>query len=325
MISGPHQPGSCPRGYYLRVSVTEACAYRCAYCQPDGPVAQGRSGLAPEQLEALVAALTRVGVHRVRLTGGEPLSRRDCPEIVERLARLPGLAEVALTTNGQRLRPMAAALAEAGLSRLNVHLDSLDPRRHHEITGHDDHAEVLAGIDAAEAAGLPPPKINVVVMRGVNDDELAAFCEHAAATGRTVRFIELMDTGIAARWSREHLVTAAEIRERIAAHFELQPRFADRGASPAQEYLLDGGRATVGIIASESEPFCERCNRLRLTVKGELRGCLYEAGGVPLLPHLEDPARLGEVIARGVAGKRSHHPTAGEVEANRFSMAAIGG
>lgn len=317
---------TCPQGYYLRLSITDACGYRCAYCQPDGPVTRGaRDLLDPDAIETLVRALAEVGVHRVRLTGGEPLLRSECVEIVRRLAAIEAITEVCLTTNGRRLSRLAAPLAEAGLTRLNVHLDTLDPERHRRLMGHDDHALVLAGLDAAEAAGLPPPKLNVVVMRGLNDDEIPAFCTHAIETGRTVRFIEVMDTGVAAEWARARRVSAAEIRDRIAAAFDLTPRFASRGASPAQEYLLDGGAGVVGIIASETEPFCDRCNRLRLSARGVLSGCLYQAGGVALAPLLHQPEVLRTTIARAIGDKRSFHPVLGEGPGGAFSMAVIGG
>lgn len=323
--------GGKSQALYLRVSTTEGCALRCPYCQPDGPqVATGRSRqLTPAEIARVVRGLERLGVNRVRLTGGEPLSRPDCLEIVERLRRIDGIREISLTTNGERLAKQASDLKRAGLDRINIHLDSLRPDRFRELARRDSHAAVLAGIEAAQTSGLTPIKLNTVMMKGINDDELVDFCQLAVDSGFVVRFIELMDTGPARDFVVRHFMSGKEAREIIGRRFDVSLRFEDRGASPAQEYLLDGGRGTIGFIASESVPFCDACNRLRLTSDGRLQGCLYEAGGTELRWMLRDEAvsedDLMGVMASTLARKQPYHPQLTHLPRQRFSMAQVGG
>lgn len=323
--------GTSRPGFYLRVSIAEACAYRCPYCQPEVPLGLSRPGerLSPVEFAKAVASLAQLGVSRVRLTGGEPLSSPDCIEIIERIAQVETIHDLALTTNGERTEKMAPALRAAGLKRVNVHLDSLRPDRYCEITGGRGLPGILRGIEAALVAGLEPLKINVVLMRGVNDDELFDFCKFALKWGVSVRFIELMNTGPAQNYVRKHFFSAADARERIGERYELTPRFETRGASPAREFALDGGAGTVGFIASESEPFCESCNRLRLTAEGRLKVCLYDPDGLDVRALLRTEGLSGsallDALAHAIGGKRSHHPAFGETGEYPFSMAGVGG
>jgi len=282
-----------------------------------------------EEIGRAVRSLADLGVTRVRLTGGEPLSRPDHGAVIEDICSVDSLREVSITTNGQLLERHAQALRDAGVSRVNVHVDTLRKGRFRLLGGRGDLATVLRGIEVAQRVGLKPVKINVVLMRDLNSDELIDFCEYSATTGITVRFIELMNTGPAPDFVRRHFMSAAEARERIAKVYELTPRFLKRGASPAQEFLVDGGRAAIGFIASESAPFCKGCNRLRLTAAGVLKGCLYERGGLDLLSMLRDgdcsDDRLSEQLTHALGRKRSHHVHNDATGSHTFSMAETGG
>lgn len=317
------------RPLYLRLSTTSACGFRCPYCQPGASYrVVGGSPLAPERYARAVGVLAELGVRRVRLTGGEPLLRRDCPQTIAALAALPGIAEVALTTNGELLAQRAETLAAVGLRRVNVHLDTLRPERFARLTGRDSLAAVFAGIDAARRAGLEPLKINIVLMRGINDDEIVEFCQWAIAESLRIRFIELMDTGPARSFVREHFFSAADALARIAERFDLAPRFDERGCSPAREYLVAGGALTVGVIAAESAPFCEGCNRLRLTAEGELLSCLFSRKGFALDQALEVGIEQEQVLARlgaFLGQKVACNPALGMGATGPFSMAKIGG
>lgn len=317
--------------YYLRLSLTEACAFRCPYCLPEGPklVTPPSQALSIVEIQRIVGLLAKQGVNRVRLTGGEPLHRKDVLDVVKTLKGIPGIREVALTTNGELLGPLAGPLKEAGLDRINIHLDSLKEDKFFQIARRSDLGTVLESIAAAIGAGLSPVKINAVIMRGVNDDELPAFCDFAVRWNVTVRFIELMNTGSAQDFFKRHFISAAEMRERIGERYTLEPRFDDRGAAPAEEYNLAELGATVGFIASESEPFCASCNRLRLTADGRLTRCLYEQSGIPLRAHLREygtsDEELATILAEAIAGKRSHHPEFGKTGEIPFAMAQVGG
>jgi cyclic pyranopterin phosphate synthase len=261
----------------LRVSLTDRCNLRCTYCMPE----EGLRWLAKPELltddevvRLVSVAVTELGVTEVRFTGGEPLLRPGLVGIVERCAALAPRPRVSLTTNGIGLARTAEALRAAGLDRVNVSLDTLRPEVFRTLTRRDRHHDVIAGLDAARAAGLLPVKVNSVLMRGVNDDEAPDLLDWALRHDYELRFIEQMPLDAQHGWQRGDMVTAAEILERLGARFALTPD-AVRGSAPAERWLVDGGPARVGVIASVTRPFCRACDRTRLTADGQVRDCLF--------------------------------------------------
>jgi GTP 3',8-cyclase len=318
----------------LRVSLTDKCSLRCTYCMPEdaGPFTPKDQLLAAGQIERLVRIAVDHGITGVRLTGGEPLLRPDLEDIVARLAAIAlpggGTLPVAMTTNGISLDRRLPTLQAAGLSRLNISLDTLDPARFRALTRRDRHAEVLAGIAAARASGLRPLKLNAVAQRGVNDDELADLVAFAVSQDAQMRFIEQMPLDAGHTWTRGHLVSGEEILERLSARFELAP-VPGRGSAPAAVYTVDGGPHTVGVIASVSAPFCGDCDRLRLTADGQLRNCLFAREETDLRSLLGEGASDADVAAAlhlSVRAKRPGHgiDEPGFLQPDR-GMNAIGG
>jgi GTP 3',8-cyclase len=280
----------------LRVSVTDRCNLRCSYCMPEAHYTwlPKPSLLTFEETERLVRAFVANGVTKIRLTGGEPLLRRELPGLVARLAAVPGLDDLALTTNATRLAAMAPALKAAGLQRLTISLDTLVPERLLAHARSHEHAAVLEGIAAAATAGFRGTKINAVIMRGVNDDELVPLLAFAIAQGLEMRFIEYMDVGGATQWSADAVVSSDEMRARLSAHFgpiTPVPRDDDPSA-PAERFRLADG-TIFGIIASTTRPFCRDCDRARLTADGTFFTCLYGTSG----SDLRDRMRLGATDA----------------------------
>jgi cyclic pyranopterin phosphate synthase len=266
----------------LRVSVTDRCNLRCQYCMPETDyVWLPREGvLSFEEISALVDVFTDVGVDRVRITGGEPLLRRDLPTLIERLSARPALRDLAMTTNGVLLARHAAALREAGLHRITVSLDTLRPERFEALTRFDEHTAVLEGIDAA-AAEFGAVKLDTVVMRGINDDELVPLLEYSRAHRAELRFIEYMDVGGATHWSPEAVVSRREMLSRLGEHYgRIQP-IGEASSAPAERFCLPDG-LTFGIISSTTEPFCSSCDRARLTADGMWLMCLYARAGTDL-------------------------------------------
>jgi cyclic pyranopterin phosphate synthase len=263
----------------LRVSLTDKCNLRCAYCMP----AEGLDWLPRPALLTgdEVVRLVRIGVERlgiteVRFTGGEPLLRRGLPAIVAHTAALRPRPEISVTTNGIGLDRLAGPLAEAGLDRVNVSLDTLRPDVFQELARRDRLGDVLRGLAAAAAAGLTPVKVNAVLMRGINDGEAAALLRFCLEHSYQLRFIEQMPLDAQHGWRRENMVTAAEILDDLSAEFTLSPDdSAARGSAPAEAFLVDGGPARVGIIGSVTRPFCGACDRVRLTADGQVRNCLF--------------------------------------------------
>ncbi|MFC8682014.1 GTP 3',8-cyclase MoaA [Microbacterium ureisolvens] len=279
----------------LRISLTDRCSLRCTYCMPE----QGNEWLAKSSI-LTVDEIVRVaqvaaadGITTFRLTGGEPLLRTDIVEVVARLAGLTGPdgrgVEVAMTTNGIRLPQLLPGLIAAGLSRVNISLDTLDRDRFAALTRRDRLADVLAGIAAAAASGLRPVKLNAVAMRGVNDDELVQLVQFAIDHDVQLRFIEQMPLDAGHTWDRARMVTQEEILTTLSQRWELT-EVPGRGGAPAARWLLDGGPHTVGVIASVTAPFCGDCDRLRLTADGQLRNCLFSTTEYDLLPTLRTPA-----------------------------------
>ena len=308
---------------YLRVSVTDQCDLRCQYCRPSTLAAAPlHNVLTNEEFASIVRAAALLGIRKVRLTGGEPLLRHGIVDLVRDLASIPGIVDLSLTTNGMRLGQMAADLAAAGLTRVNVSLDTLRPDRFAHITGAPALERVLRGIDAARAAGLRPVKINTVVMRGINDDEIEDFAAWTIDSDWHVRFIEVMPIGQAMDGL---LVSAAEILQRLPA---LAPDDSVVGYGPAKRYRLPGARGTVAIISPVTDHFCSGCNRLRLTADGKLRPCLLDDGEADLLPALRDAGRapdLAALIEQTVANKPRQHHLAEGCGPQIRTMTQIGG
>jgi cyclic pyranopterin phosphate synthase len=258
----------------LRISVTDRCNFRCTYCMPeDGLQWLPRDQvLTFEEVERIARLLVeRHGIESIRLTGGEPTVRAHLPLLVAKLAALP--VDLALTTNGATLREVAPALAAAGLQRVNVSLDSLRRERFVELTRRDQLADVLDGIDAALEAGLAPVKVNAVVMRGVNDDEVVDLARFGRARGVTIRFIEYMPLDASGAWASDQVVSQAEIVARIDDVFPLEP--VGRDHEPAERFRYLDGAGEIGVIPSVTQPFCGSCDRIRLTADGQLRSCLF--------------------------------------------------
>ncbi|MGP3534668.1 GTP 3',8-cyclase MoaA [Microbacterium sp. RD1] len=291
----------------LRISLTDRCSLRCTYCMPE----QGNEWLARTSIltvdeivdVALVAA--SLGVTTFRLTGGEPLLRPDLPEIVRRLSSIEGAegrVQVALTTNGIRLPEMLPALVDAGLTRMNISIDTIRRDRFAALTRRDRLDDVLAGIAAAAASGLRPLKLNAVAMRGVNDDELVDLVDFAVGVGAQMRFIEQMPLDAGHTWDRATMVPREEILAALRTRWDLTP-LPGRGGAPAETWLLDGGPARVGVIASVTAPFCGACDRLRLTADGQLRNCLFSIAEYDLVPTLRGASEEGraEAIAAQLA------------------------
>ncbi|HWA58507.1 MAG TPA: GTP 3',8-cyclase MoaA [Gemmatimonadales bacterium] len=282
----------------LRVSVTDRCNMRCRYCMPEESyVWLPRAAILTfEEIDRLVGVFAGLGVGKVRLTGGEPLLRHDVVSLVRMLHRRPGIRDVALTTNAILLAQNAAALRAAGLTRINVSLDTLRPERMAQFARSARHADVLAGIDAAADAGFREIKVNSVIIRGFNDDELVPLLEFGRDRGVEPRFIEYMDVGGATGWSMAEVVSRREMLERLSRHFgPIEALPAEPGnPAPAERFRLPDG-TPFGIIASTTEPFCRTCDRARLTADGYFLRCLYAAEGLDLRAPLRDGASDAEL------------------------------
>lgn len=279
----------------LRLSVTDRCNLRCAYCMPEEEYAWLPSPeiLSFEEISALVDRFVALGVRKVRLTGGEPLVRRGLPVLIKLLAAKP-LGELALTTNGVLLGEQASSLRDAGLQRVTVSLDTLQRARFLRLTRRDQLEQVLAGIAAARQAGFSGLKLDTVVMRGVNDDELEPLLEFAARHEAELRFIEYMDVGGATRWAMDQVVPAQELLRRLSERFGAIEPVPGRGSAPAERFRLPDGR-TFGVIASTTQPFCASCDRGRLTADGRWFTCLYSTAGTDLKAALRGGADAAEL------------------------------
>jgi cyclic pyranopterin phosphate synthase len=291
----------------LRVSLTDKCNLRCTYCMPaEGlPWLPSDELLSDDELVRLVSVAASLGVRTVRLTGGEPLIRPGLPGLV---ARLSGLVELSLTTNGLGLTKLAQPLADAGLRRVNVSLDTLRPDRFLSMTRRDRFDDVVAGMAAAAAAGLSPVKVNTVLMRGVNDDEAGQLLDWCLERGYELRFIEQMPLDPQHSWDRSVMVTADEILAQLSARHVLTP--AERGTAPAEVWLVDGGPARVGVVGSVTRPFCGTCDRVRLTADGQLRTCLFAREESDLRSAMRAGATDAELAVRmqvAVRGKKAGH------------------
>lgn len=298
----------------LRVSLTDRCNLRCSYCMPPEGLAwtPDEQLLTNDELVRLVRiGVERLGIRSVRLTGGEPLLRPDLPAVIEAIAALTPRPTIAMTTNGIGLASRAAQLRSAGLDRVNVSLDTLDPERFRRMTRRKRHADVLAGIRAAREAGLAPVKVNSVLLRGVNDDEAPALVQWAGREGVQLRFIEQMPLDAQHGWRRDTMVTAEEVLAALAG-LDLRPvaQGPSRGSAPAETYRVGETDQVVGVIASVSRPFCGACDRVRLTADGQVRNCLFSRSEDDLRHALRTgagDAAIAELWIRAVAGKRAGH------------------
>ncbi len=295
---------------YLRLSVTDRCDLRCFYCMPKGfdDFEIPEHWLTFDELERVVAAFGRLGVHRIRLTGGEPLVRRGLPQLAARLSNLDGIDDLSLSTNGVQLARHAQTLRRGGVSRLNVSLDSVDPERFHEITG-GKLQKVIDGLLAAKDAGFSPIKINMVVMKGVNDQEVEAMVQFCLEHGFTLRFIETMPMGETGRAATDRFLSLDVVRERLSRHFELLPAMMP-GGGPARYVQVAGTDLKIGFITPISQHFCETCNRVRLSVDGTLYMCLGQEHNFALRPLLREgisDADLEAAIVQAMALKPHRH------------------
>jgi GTP 3',8-cyclase len=296
---------------YLRISVTDRCNLRCVYCMPEAGVElmSHYDILSYEEIYTVVKAAAELGINKVRLTGGEPLVRAGISDLVSLLDSIETIDDIALTTNGILLAQHAAELKEAGLRRVNISLDTLKPERFRQITRCGTLANTLEGIEAAQTTGLTPVKINMVVMAGVNDDELPDFAAKTVSDGWNVRFIELMPSSANEQVSSK-LVSVSEMRKRIEKMGRLEPSQVEAGNGPARYFRLPGAKGTVGFISPVTEHFCIQCNRLRLTADGKLRPCLLSDDEIDLKEPLRSGAPLEELkklISKAIASKPKGH------------------
>ena len=300
----------------LRVSVTDRCNMRCRYCMPEEEYVwlPRQSILTFEEIERVVGVFGGLGVTKVRLTGGEPLLRHDLPTLVRLLARQADITDLALTTNGILLAREARMLREAGLGRVTVSLDTLRPERMADFARSPRHADVIAGIDAAIAAGFVSVKLNSVVIRGYNDDEIVDLLEFARGRGIEARFIEYMDVGGATAWSLDQVVSQREIVDLVARRYGPVRTLDDRGWAPAERFALPDG-TPFGVIASTTAPFCRTCDRGRLTADGTFLLCLYGERGLDLRELLRSGASDDEIAARIAAVWRDRAERGAEVRA----------
>jgi GTP 3',8-cyclase len=306
----PLEDGFSRRFYYLRLSVTDVCNFRCTYCLPDGYRPDGRkSFLSVDEIRRVVSGFAAMGTRKVRLTGGEPSLRRDFTEIIETVAATPGIDKIAMTTNGYRLKERAAEWRAAGLTALNVSVDSLDPRQFHQITGENKLAEVMDGIEAALHAGFPSVKVNAVLLRGLNDGQLAEFLAWIRDKPIELRFIELMQTGEMDSLFRDRHVSGEQIKTHLLEQGWLQQlRGLDDG--PAQVFQHSGSRGSIGLIMPYSKDFCAGCNRLRVSSVGKLHLCLFGENGVELRDLLHADLQQDALIQRirvALLGKAATH------------------
>jgi len=297
---------------YLRISVTDRCNLRCVYCMPETGVElmSHYDILSYEEIYTVVKAAAELGINKVRLTGGEPLVRAGIADLVSLIDSIETIDDIAMTTNGILLARHAAELKDAGLCRVNISLDTLKPERFRQITRCGTLKDTLEGIEAAQGAGLAPVKINMVVMAGINDDEIPDFARKTVTDGWNVRFIELMPSSANEQVSSK-LVSVSDMKKRIETMGKLEPSNIEAGNGPAKYFRLPGAKGTVGFISPVTEHFCFQCNRLRLTADGKLRPCLLNNDEVDLKEPLRSGAPIEELkklIARAIAGKpKGHH------------------
>ncbi|MDV2858434.1 MULTISPECIES: GTP 3',8-cyclase MoaA [Oceanimonas] len=314
--------------HYLRLSVTDVCNFRCQYCLPDGYRPDGRkSFLTLSEIRHITRAFAAMGTNKVRITGGEPSMRRDFTDIIETVASTPGIRKVATTTNGYRMAEQVADWRSAGLGAINVSVDSLDPRMFHQITGQNRFHEVMAGIDAAFAAGFEQVKVNTVLMRGLNDGELGNFLAWIKSNPIQLRFIELMQTGEMDELFDRHHVRGAAIKEKLLeAGWQQKVRAHNDG--PAEVFWHSDYVGEIGLIMPYAKDFCASCNRLRVSALGKLHLCLFGEYGVDLrelLQHEEQQAALQRRLRNALADKKATHFLHEGISGMTPHLASIGG
>lgn len=314
---------------YLRISVTDRCNLRCVYCMPEAGVTMMSHDdiLSYEEIFTLVKAAAEMGIDRVRITGGEPLVRAGVPDLVRMIAGIATISDIALTTNGILLPQFAAALKDAGLHRVNISLDTLQPERFRRITRYGNLEDTLSGIEVAHQAGLDPVKINMVVMAGINDDEIPDFASKTVDEGWHVRFIEHMPVIDEAPLT-PRLVSVSEIRRSIESLGKLEPCQVKAGNGPAKYFRLPGANGTIGFITPVTEHFCYQCNRLRLTADGKLRPCLLSEEEIDVKESLRSGASAAEIkslIEKTIAAKPAGHRLAEGKKRNGRPFSQVGG
>jgi cyclic pyranopterin phosphate synthase len=292
---------------YLRISVTQNCNLSCLYCSPGGwhKGEKQRVIFTPKDYQSIIGIMVRLGINRVRITGGEPLVRPDICRILSAVSSVPGISDLSMTTNGVRLASMAQKLKDAGLKRLNISLDSLNRERFLKITGADELTSVLKGIEKAVEVGLAPVKTNTVLIKGINDCEIDEFIKLSKNHPIDVRFIELMPIGRFGEENRDKVVNNSQI---ITAHPELQPCDTEDLSQPARYYKIPGYLGRIGFISPMSHQFCNSCNRIRLTCDGKIKPCLGNNGETDITEYLGSPEKLQEIISRAIFEKpKGHH------------------
>ena len=319
----------------LRLSVIEACNFRCDYCMPADRVPDdygldSASRLSFDQIETLVRGFARAGIRKLRITGGEPLLRRNLPELVARLVAVPGIEDLALTTNGSLLARQARALRQAGLQRLTISLDALDPEVFRRLSGgRGEVAKVLEGVRAAEDAGFGSIKFNCVIQRGINDDQALPLVEHFRGSGHVLRFIEYMDVGTCNGWDRARVVPSAELHARVHARWPLRALEPLQRGEVAERHAFEDGAGEIGFVSSVTAPFCSDCNRARVSADGHLYTCLFSGGGADLKPALADgelslAEHVGNLWSRR-ADRYSEERGSARGSGRRVEMFLIGG
>ncbi|MGZ8499447.1 MAG: GTP 3',8-cyclase MoaA [Candidatus Binatia bacterium] len=296
----------------LRISVTDRCNFRCTYCMPldEYEWIDKKEILTFEEIARIAKLFIERGVEKIRLTGGEPLVRQDLHRLIEKLAPLDGLMDLCLTTNGALLASQIGALAKAGLKRVNVSIDTLDADKFKRMTKRGDLDKVLEGIFAAKAAGMAPLKLNAVIERGVNDDDILPLVEFSRANGFAMRFIEYMDVGNSNNWTSAKLVAKKQIIETIHARYPLREIGRDQGSAPSVDYEFLDGQGDIGVIASVTEPFCSSCTRSRITADGKFVTCLFSDVGHDLKAQLRSGAsddEVGQFITKIWSGRTDRY------------------
>ena len=296
----------------LRISVTDRCNFRCSYCMPldEYEWIAKTEILTFEEIDRLARLFVGLGVEKIRLTGGEPLVRQDLPRLIEKLSAIEGLKDLCLTTNGALLAERIGALRQAGLRRINISIDTLDPQKFKRMTKRGDLTKVLEGIFAAQDAGLTPIKLNAVVERGVNDDDILPLVEFSRQHGFGMRFIEYMDVGNSNDWTSSKLVSKKEIVEIVHARYPLREVGRQQGSAPSVDYEFVDGRGDIGVIASVTEPFCSSCTRIRLTADGKIVTCLFSQIGHDVKARLRggaSDAEIGEFLSQLWRGRTDRY------------------